>query len=64
MKKCINIEKIQKIGLFCRLNTNLNKKIDFLRAIFLQKNIELVLLEQEKINLKDLQELDFLISLG
>ncbi|EAL4711716.1 NAD(+) kinase, partial [Campylobacter lari] len=28
MKKCINIEKIQKIGLFCRLNTNLNKKID------------------------------------
>ncbi|EGK8057778.1 NAD(+) kinase [Campylobacter lari] len=64
MKKCINIEKIQKIGLFCRLNTNLNKQIDFLRAIFLQKNIELVLLEQEKINLKDLQELDFLISLG
>ncbi|EAK9877145.1 NAD(+) kinase [Campylobacter lari] len=64
MKKCINIEKIQKIGLFCRLNTNLNKQIDFLRAICLQKNIELVLLGQEKINLKDLQELDFLISLG
>ncbi|TXE81549.1 NAD(+) kinase [Campylobacter peloridis] len=64
MKKQINIEKIQKIGLFCRKNTNLNEQIDFLRTIFLQKNIKLVLLEQEKINLKDLQKLDFLISLG
>ncbi|EDP6880308.1 NAD(+) kinase [Campylobacter lari] len=64
MKKCINIEKIQKIGLFCRLNTNLNEQIAFLKTIFLQKNIELVLLDQKKNNLKDLQKLDFLISLG
>lgn len=64
MKKNINIEKIQKIGLFCRLNTNLNEQIAFLKTIFLQKNIELVLLDQEKINLKDLKKLDFLISLG
>ncbi|EAK0811479.1 MULTISPECIES: NAD(+)/NADH kinase [Campylobacter] len=64
MKKCINIEKIQKVGLFCRLNTNLNEQIAFLKTIFLQKNIELVLLDQKKNNLKDLQKLDFLISLG
>ncbi|AJC90541.1 inorganic polyphosphate/ATP-NAD kinase [Campylobacter subantarcticus LMG 24377] len=64
MKKQINIEKIQKVGLFCRLNTNLNEQIALLRKIFDVKNIEVVLLSQDKIHLKDLSDLDFLISLG
>ncbi|MBX2079372.1 NAD(+)/NADH kinase [Campylobacter peloridis] len=64
MKKQINIEKIQKIGLFCRKNTNLNEQIQVLNLVFLRKNIELIILEQEKINTQKLQDLDFLISLG
>ncbi|AJC84541.1 NAD(+)/NADH kinase [Campylobacter peloridis] len=64
MKKQINIEKIQKIGLFCRKNTNLNEQIQALNLVFLRKNIELIILEQEKINTQKLQDLDFLISLG
>ncbi|CAM4025809.1 NAD(+)/NADH kinase [Campylobacter armoricus] len=64
MKKYINREKIQKIGLFCKLNTNLSEQIALLKKIFLQRNIELIFLNYEKINIKDLHNLDFLISLG
>lgn len=64
MKKQIDIEKIQKIGLFCRKDTNLNEQIIILQDILKKRNISLFFLNDEDITGKNLQNLDFLISLG
>lgn len=64
MKKQIDVEKIQKIGLFCRKDTNLNEQIIILQDILKKRNVSLFFLNDEDITGKNLQNLDFLISLG
>lgn len=64
MKRQINIEKIQKIGLFCRKDTNLSEQIVILQDIFKKRKISLFFLNDKDIIGKNLQNLDFLISLG
>ncbi|AJC87596.1 NAD(+)/NADH kinase [Campylobacter insulaenigrae] len=64
MNKKISIEKIQKVGLFCRKNTNLSAQISILQDILREKNIQLIFLKNDNLNKTTLNKLDFLISLG
>ncbi|TQR31897.1 NAD(+) kinase [Campylobacter sp. MIT 99-7217] len=72
MKTPLNYKNIKKIGLVSRQNSNLDEEILFLKDIFEQKNIELLLekTSSKTINLAkfELEELfvqsDFVISLG
>ncbi|WP_291952597.1 NAD(+)/NADH kinase [Campylobacter sp.] len=64
MNKKINVKKIQKVGLFCRKNTNLSEQISILQSILEKENIQLIFLKNENFNKTILNKLDFLISLG
>lgn len=72
MKNDLDYKNIQKIGLVCRSDSNLDREILFLKNLFEAKNIELLLFKayEKDLNLRlcELNEIfktcDFVISLG